>query len=861
VADVNNAILEWLHSQQDWLQYAAELLLSDGNISDDQLDELVAYLKTPEGQKITAHRKFEGLTINSSAVGALRLTEIGDISGIENLAPRRPLNFGDGNLCVIYGHNGSGKSGYTRILSKVCGKPRSPELQPNVFEAPPAARQCRVAYLINGVARQAEWIANSGPIDDLGSVDIFDTDTATAYLTEEKSVTYTPSAIALFETLVRICSRVRDKLQNEQDRLINALPQLPTDYVATSAGTAYRGLRVDLPETTIQSLVRWNPEDEKALEALDARLKAADPARAARLKRNTKQQVDQLTTKLKAMVTAFGKDQLDTIRQARADAFNKRRIATEAANVKSAELDGVGSDTWRSLWEAARAYSQTAYPDQQYPVTDDALCVLCHQELGHQAKERLQEFEAFVQGHLESEAKTAEATYTQLLSALPTALSEEQVTTMCHASGLAESLLATQIAEAYRQTGAMRTTLLDHEQDKSIDPIDPPMQILEDLIGLAQALEHEATQYDEDSKSFDREQAMKQMLDFEARKWTSQQNAAISAEIDRLKQFACYEDWKRLANSQGISRKAGEISEQVITQSFVDRFNGELKALGAVRVRVELSRTRTERGRALHKLRLRGARDSRARLEAVLSEGERRIVALAALLADVADQPNSSPFVFDDPISSLDHDYEWHVAVRLAQLAQTRQVLVFTHRLSLYGAMEDAAKKIGDDWKTRNLHQHCIEAYLGTAGHPIDQAVWNANTKKANNILISRLDGAKKAGEAGGGEAYRALAQGICSDFRKLLERTVEDDLLNQVVRRHRRSVTTDNRLTPLPLIEPSDCQFIDELMTKYSCYEHSQSLETPVFIPDEQELQKDLEDLKRWREDFRGRPRKITGA
>src|SRR5690606_37862450 len=108
---------------------------------------------------------------------------------------------------------------------------------------------------------------------------------------------------------------------------------------------------------------------------------------------------------------------------------------------------------------------------------------------------------------------------------------------------------------------------------------------------------------------------------------------------------------------------------------------------------------------------------------------------------------------------------------------------------------------------------------------------------------------ARKAGEMSGGEAYRALAQGICSDFRKLLERTVEDDLLNKIVRRHRRSVTTDNLLIPLPLIEPSDCKFIDDLMSKYSCYEHSQSSEAPVFIPDEPELRKDLEDLKKWRE------------
>jgi energy-coupling factor transporter ATP-binding protein EcfA2 len=276
--------------------------------------------------------------------------------------------------------------------------------------------------------------------------------------------------------------------------------------------------------------------------------------------------------------------------------------------------------------------------------------------------------------------------------------------------------------------------------------------------------------------------------------------------------------------------------------------------LGANRIKVEIARTRTDHGKVLHQLRLKGPVNDQAMPNSVLSEGELRIIALAAFLADVADKPMSAPFIFDDPISSLDHDFEWSVAGRLAELAKKRQVLIFTHRLSLYGAMEDAAKKIGDDWKKQHFRQLCIEAYAGDAGHPVEQATWNAKTEKANNILLDRLRDARIAGDTGGGEIYRNLAQGICSDFRKLIERTVEDDLLNEVVKRHRRSITTDNRLGALPFIKEADCQFINDLMTKYSCYEHSQSQEVPVFIPEEPELLADIESLKQWRKSFKDR-------
>lgn len=283
-----------------------------------------------------------------------------------------------------------------------------------------------------------------------------------------------------------------------------------------------------------------------------------------------------------------------------------------------------------------------------------------------------------------------------------------------------------------------------------------------------------------------------------------------------------------------------------------------LANLGAENIQVELVKTRATKGAVLHQLKLKGLKGQKVAPDSILSEGERRIISLAAFLADVADKPIAAPFIFDDPISSLDHDFEWHVANRLVQLSTKRQVLVFTHRLSLYGALEDASKKMGDKWKKDQFTQICIEKYEGIAGQPVNQAVWNSKTDTANNILIERLNTARKIGLEHGADSYKALAQGICSDFRKLLERTVEDDLLFEIVKRHRRSVTTDNKLFSLHGISPADCKLLDDLMTKYSFYEHSQSQERPVFIPDAADLGADLETLKTWRKEFVSRRKDI---
>ena len=176
--DIQQEIRDWLRQQPDWLQRSTEILLSSGAASDTDIQNLVELLKTPEGQQVTSRRTFDGLAPTPSPASELRLLEIGDICGIENLGPRSPLGFGTGNLCVIYGHNGSGKSGYTRLLKRACGKPRAKELKHNVFQPPAAVSKCTIGYQVAGVAQHVEWQANGAPIDDIRAVDIFDADAA-----------------------------------------------------------------------------------------------------------------------------------------------------------------------------------------------------------------------------------------------------------------------------------------------------------------------------------------------------------------------------------------------------------------------------------------------------------------------------------------------------------------------------------------------------------------------------------------------------------------------------------------------------------------------------------------------------------
>jgi wobble nucleotide-excising tRNase len=65
----------------------------------------------------------------------------------------------------------------------------------------------------------------------------------------------------------------------------------------------------------------------------------------------------------------------------------------------------------------------------------------------------------------------------------------------------------------------------------------------------------------------------------------------------------------------------------------------------------------------------------------IVSEGERRAVGLAFLLAELSTMAADSGIILDDPVSSFDDDRRQFIAERLMAEARRRQVIVFTHDL------------------------------------------------------------------------------------------------------------------------------------------------------------------------------------
>ena len=114
----------WLASRPKWLQTAARNLLDNQRMPDEKEVSILAKLCADEANGIAglAFASIQPGSLSTSAPRpALRIAGLLDVQGVSAIKSGTALSFGSANITVVYGPNGSGKTGFSRLLKQACG--------------------------------------------------------------------------------------------------------------------------------------------------------------------------------------------------------------------------------------------------------------------------------------------------------------------------------------------------------------------------------------------------------------------------------------------------------------------------------------------------------------------------------------------------------------------------------------------------------------------------------------------------------------------------------------------------------------------------------------------------------------------
>ena len=154
------SFLTWVNKQPPWARDALRRhALGGGRLIATDKTEIIARVRHHSGVAIDPAP--ECVHLDASHLGALpsssreaTLVSFGPVENLNRLAANQQLKFALNGVTIIYGDNGSGKSGYARIAKKLCRSLTVAELLGNVFDKepkPPA--KVKVRYpLMTGTA-------------------------------------------------------------------------------------------------------------------------------------------------------------------------------------------------------------------------------------------------------------------------------------------------------------------------------------------------------------------------------------------------------------------------------------------------------------------------------------------------------------------------------------------------------------------------------------------------------------------------------------------------------------------------------------------------------------------------------------
>jgi recombinational DNA repair ATPase RecF len=845
-------ILSWAQSLPTWQSDAVARLLAKQTQTADDLDDLYALLKVAHGIPDPKGRKPKPLTADQiptpvKASTHVELRAMKNLRHVNAIAENQYLPFGAAGLTVIYGDNGSGKSGYSRVLKRACrARDQMEAIHPNANlpAGKAGAAEASFEIAVNDVAQDVHWTHGKAAPPELSSLAIFDSRCARAYLDSEDDFSYVPYGLDVFEGLAKICKQLKSLIDTEHAQSAADLTAFAPLQGDTPVGKLIATLSAKTTKAKIEELATVTPEELVQHVYLDKSLKENNPKekavqlrlRARRIAAIAANAVNKGALVDPTVVTKL-RDLADAYRTAQAAAALAAKQFKEGENL----LPGTGGEAWRELFDAARKYAIESHPDKVFPeLGADTPCPLCQQPLAEGAA-RLLRFEAFIQQEAE---KTSQARRTALFAEYKpfiTHILTLNLDDVTHGEievldpQLAADVKAFEPALAARQE-AVKAAALSHQWDGTDQALLNPATRLQ---ALADKLNVEAETLEKASDEKARAVLQKQFDELDARVRLGQVKDAVVTAVFRLSHQAKLMQCLSAIKTNAISLKASELAEKVVSKELAEALNREFKALGVGTLRVSLQ-SRSDKGKALHKLKLE-LPQSRSPGD-ILSEGEQRAIAIGSFLAEVGLIGDKGGIVFDDPVSSLDHRRRERVAKRMVVEGVQRQVIVFTHDIYFLCLLAEEAKLAGVSIATQSLTRRAEGFGIADSDLPFE----GKNASKRIGALKAQHQSITKLHKDGEEQEHRKQTVDAYFRLRMAWERAVEEVLLREVILRFRKGVETQ-RLAGV-VVEDDDYAQVNAGMTKCSNYAHDKALLGGVAIPEPDELLADIMALETWR-------------
>lgn len=847
------AFQNWLENQPYWLQDFTYKFYSGIEVDSKIIAEYAALCLNQIEKRDCKYNKLNKMhSLDKVSYQRVVLKSISSIQGVNALSSKTKLDFHNEGLTVIYGENGAGKTGYIRVIEAICGSPYKAKLLPDVYDNKHIEQICKCEIECDGQLKEREInLSKDVSVAELAETDIFDSLISNLYIKKESTASYQPYVFRLLSRAATVAEQVDEYLENQ----IRIKKQLKLDIPDTLKNIDEASWLAHLnADTVIPDEYRaWNKQQEAELQNVQKVLQDSNPQEAINRNKTISVQLGEAIKILHGIEDRFTEQYLGEVQtyyEVWLQAKNVRLAAEQLFSSSAEDTDKISMtiSAWRSMWKSAREYYEVIQSNSEIENSFGDECPLCHQKIVGKTQKRFVAVDKYVNG---SALHDEEEAYKTLKSACRQMVGDDNYSEIQgYILGFIDEDLIGQVKTFYLKLAQLQNINdIDNEYINDLNQIDLT-KIISQLTEIKENADKKVENLIQITNADKRMKMQNRANHLEFVKWISEHIDTVTSVIENEKEVSELQEAQKLVKTRAITMEVNSLSDSILTKAYISRFEENIKFL-APQLHVKIEKEKSKKGKTPYKLVLLTDDENRNKPELILSEGEQRIAALAEFFADATGRTCESPVIIDDPISSLDVNYESRATRKIVELAKKRQVIVFTHRISLIVGLHEECQKIGV-----NFSEQHIVGRDNCKGIHSDDVIYTGKISQELSDLLQLISRAKKYEE--NPEIPESIVQAqksrICQQFRICVERSVEDTLFGGMVHRFDKVIHTEKKVKKIANIQIEDCEIIDEFMTKYSYTEHSQSDEGAVYSYSYDEIKADVERLQKWTKNYKKR-------
>jgi hypothetical protein len=837
---LKNQIITWLKGFEYWLQYAGNRFLEGEDISEGLVNATYQLFKEDHGLKnVEVERPqigFNEIIANKAEdIKQLKLHKIKEIENVNALAKGQEISIND-NLTIIYGGNGTGKSGYVRLLNNAFSSRGDKSMLHNVFNiAAKSEPTCKFTFQSNeGIYDLLYPFQKRSP--EFSQYSVFDSHSVSVHLQEDNKLNFTPSGFEFFNKILELYESLKSKLFQEiaANKPVNDFERHFLND--NEIGTTVRRLNALSNIEELKVLGSYSPEDALKLETLivkKAELRALDiPKKIEEIQRLHLQLLEFIGRQV-AILDCLKTDEIEKYKSL-INTFAKFQELAKQEGIKSLEgfeIKDLGSNEWKTFIKAAQSYAAVIEINRNdYPLDKDN-CLFCLQPLSEKENSLINSYWGLLKSEAEGELNRTIQTikeFEKKLKGLLTIKFDETTKLFEYVNNINPEL-ALKWKEIISLSEAGKQNIILNLGNRNLDlPMNEIIFSTDELNDISKKLKSTIEDLFQKNPAKELEAMEKEIRFLRDKNLLNKLLEQILGFVESHKWASIAESTVGVFNPRAITIKQGQLFNLHITDKYTDTFNNECARLDAPKV-VNITQ-RNERISTLRKLHIGGYVANK-----VLSEGEQRAISLSDFITEAQLNPHNKGVFFDDPVTSQDHYRREKIAERLVELSTEKQVIIFTHDISFLIRLKNKAEECG-----LTPSYTTIRNAGGTPGIINSNLPWIAQNVKARiGTLRDRLVRLKKVEKEGSDEDYLLEIKSWYSSLREGWERAVEERLFKGVVERFSIGVQTQ-KLKKVVVTEEF-LAAIEKGMTESSKWLHDAATALNPSPPDTNKAEADL--------------------